>query len=254
MVLSIFVCLAVGSMAACSGTSGKTQPNSRLPAALSPSPLSTPRPSDPQGNVSQLNSPIRQVDFGNFTFPKLPSGKCSMKLTHLTNGRYDHPDAPPDRVPPKGGSTDCWSVVLASTNFGDVTGDGEEEAMVTLYAELGGNSSYLDVFIYTLVSSRPVLLWKFMTGDRADGGLRRIYSENRILIIELYGVDTIAGKQLESSEDVGSCCPKHYTRTKYRWDGKHFQQEGPAEVLPNPSGDTKTVSKVSSSSECGTAV
>ena len=241
MVISIFVYLAVGFMTACSGSSGKTQQNSSLPAALSPSPTTTPQPSEPQKNESQLNSPIRQVDFGNFTFPKLPSGKCSMKKIHLINGRFDHPDAPPDRVPPKGGSIDCWYVVLASTNFCDVTGDGEEEAIVTLYAELGGNSSYSDVFIYTLLGGRPVVLWKFMTGDRADGGLRRIYSENGELVIELYGVGTIAGKQLESSEDVGSCCPKHYTRTKYKWDGKHFQQDGKEEVLPNPSGSTKTL-------------
>jgi len=237
-VLNILVCLAVGFMTACSGTSGKTQQNSSLPTAPSPSPTTTLQPSEPQKNESQLNSPIRQVDFGNFTFPKLPSGKCLMKKIHLINGRYDHPDAPPDLVPPKGGSIDCWHITLGLTTYGDVTGDGEEEAMVALYAELGGNESSEDVYIYTLLGGRPVLLWKFMTGDRADGGLRQIYAENGELVIELYGVGTIAGKQLESSENVGSCCPKHYTRTKYKWDGKHFQQGGKEEVLPNPSGST----------------
>jgi hypothetical protein len=240
-ILSTFVYLAVGVITACSGSSGKTQQDSSLSAVPSPSSTATQQPTKPQMNDSLLNSPIRKVDFSNFTFPKLPSGKCSMQRIHLINGRYDHPDAPLDRVPPKGGSIDCWSVVLTSTNFGDVTGDGGEEAVVTLYAELGGNSSYSDVFIYTLVDRHPVLLWKFMTGDRADGGLRRIYSENGELVIELYGVNTIAGKQLDSSEGVGSCCPKHYTRTRYKWDGKHFEQVGKEEVFPNPSGSTETL-------------
>lgn len=239
MVVSIFVYLAIAFMTGCSGTRGKTYQDSSLHVIPSQSPTTPPQSAESQKNESQIASPIRQVDFGNFTFPKLPSAKCSMKKIHLVNSRYDNPDAPPDRVPPKGGSVDCWSVVLASTNFGDVTGDGEEEAVVTLYAELGGNSSYSDVYIYTLLDGRPTLLWKFMTGDRADGGIRRIYSENGELVVELYGVGTIAGKQLESSEDVGSCCPKHYTRTKYRWDGKHFQQDGKEEILPNPSGSTK---------------
>lgn len=161
-----------------------------------------------------------------------------MKEIHLRSGRYDHPDAPPDLVPPKGGSRDCWNVTLVSTKYADVTQDGEEEAMIELYAELGGNSSYTDVFIYTLLHGRPTLLWKFMTGDRADGGLRQIYSEDGELLIELYGVGTVVGRQLESNEDVGSCCPKHYTRSRYKWNGKSFKQDGKEEVLPNPSGST----------------
>jgi hypothetical protein len=50
---------------------------------------------------------------------------------------------------------------------------------------------------------------------------------------------TIVEKQLESSDDVGVCCPKHYTRTKYKWDGRRFRQDGKEEVFPNPSGATE---------------
>lgn len=234
--LRLFVCIGVSLMIACLGTSSKTQRNITSVKNSKP-----PQTNTSQENVVQRDEPrnsslIRQIDFSNFTFPSLPTRKCSMKKIRLENGRYD---APEDRVPRKIPSIDCWSVALGGLDYGDVTGDGEEEAFVILFAELGGNSSYEDVYIYSLQNEKPILLWKFMTGDRADGGLRDIYSEGGNLVIELYGIRTIIEKQLKSSDDVGACCPKHYTRTKYKWDGRRFRQDGKEEVFPNPSGATE---------------
>ncbi len=136
---------------------------------------------------------------------------------------------------------DCWSVGLGPITYGDVTGDGEEEALVELYAEAGGTEASEDVYIYTQQGGNPVLLWKFATGDRADGGLRRIAAENGELVVELFGVGTAIQKKLYGTEDVGACCPKHFTRTKYKWVAPQFQQDGPEEVFPNPSGDSNPV-------------
>ena len=87
----------------------------------------------------------------------------------------------------------------------------------------------------------PKLLWKFATGDRADGGMRRIAAENGELVVELFGVGAAIGKKLYGTEDVGACCPKHFTRLKYRWVGTKFQPDGPAEVFENPSGNANPV-------------
>ena len=178
------------------------------------------------------DSPIRRIDFANFTFPRLPSQKCNARSTRLHDGRYD---APEDRVPRKLPSIDCWSVTLGPVNYGDVTGDGEEDAILMLYAELGGTEGSQDVFVYRLDGGKPRLLWKFATGDRAEGGPRRIYAENGELVIELYGVGTAIGKKLYGTEEVGACCPKHFTRTRYRWTQEQFRQTGKEEVFPNPS-------------------
>jgi len=179
------------------------------------------------------DSPIRRIDFANFTFPKLASKKCNAQSVTLHDGRYD---APEDRVPRKLPSVDCWSVALSSVNYGDVTGDDQEEAIVMLYAELGGTEGAQDVFVYGLEHSKPRLLWKFVTGDRADGGPRRVYAENGDLVVELFGVGAAIGKKLYGTEEgVGACCPKHFTRTRYRWSGGRFQQTGKQEVFPNPS-------------------
>lgn len=226
-IFAIFLFAAVSATTACSGVSGKLQENSAPTSVQLPSPSS-------KENELQPKSSIRQVDFRNFSYPKLPTEKCSMEEVHLKDGKYE---APEEIVPRKIPSKDCWSVTLGPIDYGDVTGDGIEEAIVTLYAERGGTESSQDVYIYSSRGEAPALLWKFATGDRADGGRRRISAENGELVVELYGVGAVIGKDLYDTEDVPDCCPEHFTRTKYKWVGSKFQQDGPEEVFPNPSGD-----------------
>ena len=234
--LGIFICLAIVLIgAACNGSSG---------SATASGPLSRPQQSEPKSNKAQPKSPIRQVDFKNFTYPKLPTGKCSMAEVHLVNGKYNAPEGVAGTRP----AVDCWSVVLEPITYGDLTGDGDEEAIVELYAEAGGTEASEDVYIYTLKGGNAELLWKFATGDRADGGLRRIAAENGELVVDLFGVDTAIGKKLYGTEDVGACCPKHFTRTRYRWVGTQFQQDESEEVFENPSGNSNPVTSPSPTS------
>jgi hypothetical protein len=222
--LQLSIYLATALMIAC--VNHRIHPGMTAPSTIvSPSP--TPTPLEALKNEADSNSPIRRIDFENFSFPELPSKKCLKQVVRLINGRYDAP-AYLKKLP----SVDCWSVVLTGVSYGDITGDGNDEAIVTLYAELGGNSSYSDVYLYSLTKNQPTLLWKFMTGDRADGGLKKIYPESGDLVIELFGVGTKIGS-LESREDVADCCPKHFTRTRYKWDGKYFRQDG-EEIFPIP--------------------
>lgn len=231
--LGVFGCLVITFIAtACDRSSG---------SATASGPLTRPEQSEPKSNKSQPKSPIRQVDFKNFTYPKLPTGKCSMNEVRLINGRYD---APAD-IAGKHPAVDCWSVEVGLITYGDVTSDGEEEAIIELYAESGGTEASEDVFIYAMRNGNPVLLWKFETGDRAEGGPRRIAAENGELVVELFGVGTAIGKKLYGTEDVGACCPKHFTRTKYKWDGTQFQQDDLEEVFENPSGSSAPVTSPS---------
>lgn len=231
--LAIFLGFVAGSGVACSDTTGQSGQSPAAPAGSVHSQSPPPRQVE-----SEPKSPIRQVDFANFSYPKLPTGKCFMDEVHLKNGRYD---AHEEMVPGRASSTGCWSVTLSEVQYEDIMGDSQEEAIVILYAERGGTESSQDVYIYSSRGQQLVLLWKFATGDRADGGLRRMYAEKGELVIELYGVGTAIGKHLYDTEDVPDCCPKHYTRTKYRWIGKQFRQVGTEEVLPNPSGDANPI-------------
>jgi hypothetical protein len=174
---------------------------------------------------------IRDVDFRNFSYSTPPTGKCSASTIRLRGGGYE---APEQKVPRDGIGNDCWSVVVAGIEYGDVTGDGREEALVVLYAERGGTEGSNDVFIYTSKNTEPSLLWKFATGDRADGGLRKVYAEEGGLVVELAGKDKLVGGDLYARDGTatGACCPTVFTRTKYRWGRGGFRRKGGAQILP----------------------
>jgi hypothetical protein len=175
---------------------------------------------------------IRDIDFKNFTYPKLPTGKCSrMSKVRVRDGKYGSFKNFSPRVVPRAG---CWQVSVGTVIYGDVTGDGREEAIVVLYAEMGGTESSDDVFIYSLRNGKPVLLWKFWTGDRADGGLVKLYAENGKLVVELAGKNKFIGGDYFANDGTsnGACCPTVITRSKYQWVDGAFRRRGPLEVLP----------------------
>lgn len=174
-------------------------------------PLSSPTPA----------SAIRSVDFDNISYPNFPdySDPNGRKKKHIT------------LKPGEGGPN--------FINYGDITGDGAEDAMVALGIDNHGSAIPDYVYIFTMENGKPKLIWDFETGDRADGGLRNVYADNGQLVIELFGKDRVIGGQLYRG-DEGLCCPSSFTRTLYRWSGKHFLEVS-RDVLKNPTGDANPV-------------
>jgi hypothetical protein len=175
-------------------------------------------------NSPSPNSPIRALDFQDFTYPRNPAYSGGRATFTLEKGRYggEH-----HRV-----FGENNAVSLVATVYGDVTGDGVEEAMVVLAKQLRGSAIPYVVYVYTF-EGKAKLLWAFDTGDRGDGGLRKVYGENGDLIVELYGKNTTIG-DIADKEDAGACCPKSFSRSRYKWSGGQFQKKGLPEVLPNP--------------------
>lgn len=63
------------------------------------------------------------------------------------------------------------------------------------------------------------------TGERAEGGLRKVYAENSELVIELYGKGVRVNENLYGT-NASVCCPSSFTRTRYRWAEKYFVRRG----------------------------
>jgi hypothetical protein len=194
-------------------------------AESSPIPVTTP----------SANSSIRNIDFSNFTFPAKPIYSTGRKHFTLRNGRYEgrYREVYPERFP----------LGLTGVVFGDITSDGVEGAMVILSESVKGTAIPYYVYLYTIEKGTPKLLWAFETGDRGDGGLRKVYAENGELFVELYGKDTTIGDIADKDEDAPACCPKHFTLSRYEWRGGRFQPKGALEVLPNPLPNAELLSR-----------
>ncbi len=117
-----------------------------------------------------------------------------------------------------------------TTKYLDATGDGEHEAIVILKIETGGGAIPQVVYVYSWKDGGAELIWMFRTGDRADGGLKDIRVENGLVTVELYGQDRFILGQIETGKITGDeeqlCCPTHFTRSQYKWNGTSFLLNG----------------------------
>ncbi|GIU82614.1 MAG: hypothetical protein D6687_06180 [Acidobacteria bacterium] len=169
--------------------------------------------------------PIANFDFKNFKYP-LPRGwqDFDSKEAELVDGKrpiFMESDNKRERK---------IGLSYLTTKFFDVTGDEEDEAIVILQVETGGASIPHLVYIFTWEKDAPKLLWYFRTGDRADGGLKNIYSQDGKLVIELYGQDRYVVGEVETARIMNDeeqiCCPTHFTKSYYKWNGKYFALQG----------------------------
>jgi hypothetical protein len=161
------------------------------------------------------------VDFDNISYPRFPdySDPSGRQKKYIT------------LKPGEGGPN--------FINYGEVTGDGVEDALVALGIDNRGSAIPHYVYIFTVEKGKPKLIWDFETGDRADGGFRNVYADNGQLVIELFGKDRVIGGQLYKG-DEGLCCPSSFTRTRYKWTGKNFEEIS-REIFENPSRDANPV-------------
>jgi hypothetical protein len=182
----------------------------RLQDKVSPTPQATEQPSS--SPTPMANSPIRLVDFDNTAYPNFPdySGSKKKRIT---------------LKPGEGGPN--------FINYGDITGDGAEEAMAVLGIGTRGSAIPYYVYIFTMDNGKPKLIWDFETGDRADGGLRKIYADQGDLVVELYGKGKVLGTNLYADDGSRAETPYPYyiTQTRYKWDSTQFKQKGTPVVL-----------------------
>lgn len=167
---------------------------------------------------TKTNSPLGTFDFKNFTYP-FPRGwqDADSKEFTLENGARQ---VTKEKV----------GISFVTTLYGDANADGQDEAIVILKIDTGGSAIPQIVYLYSWKENAPELIWSFRTGDRADGGLKNIWTENGSVVIELFGQDRYILGDSETLKITGDeeqiSFPTFFTKTIYKWNGNIFRMEG----------------------------
>ena len=123
-------------------------------AILQTTPTVSPTVNSSSASTPNLDSPIRKVDFNNFTYPWTDDySSKEEKIFTLKNG-----EIPFERESQMG-------VSLVKTEYFDVTSDKADEAILTFSIQTGGSAVPALIYIYKSENDNPKLLWSFATGD-----------------------------------------------------------------------------------------
>src|SRR5438132_7304502 len=97
------------------------------------------------------------------------------------------------------GYTDHFYFEIRGIEYGDLTGDGKDEAIILTNCNTGGTGQFTEGLIYSMKAGKPALLMRIPGGDRADGGLVKLWAENGVLFVKANDADA----------NSGACCPEY---------------------------------------------
>lgn len=177
----------------------------------------------PARPVPNVAGSIRTVDFRNFTYP-LDGDRAQgygRSSARVRNGKF---------IFSRKFGLEGFEVMKVA--YGDLTGDGQEEAVVRVddgNIEIGGSQNVTYTYIFSMADGRPLLLnmyCAYCNDSTAQTAYQNYYHDDTTL---LYGdtatiesgllvVETIAGPAI--------CCPMHDVTMRFHWDGERFVLEG----------------------------
>lgn len=155
---------------------------------------------------AQAQNDIRKVDFKNFTYETDNAIEEKTRVT-VKNGEFYSKK-----------EDESLYFEVSGVEYGDLTGDGRDEAIIRILYNTGGSGNFTSGFVYTMKNGKPVVLTEFEGGDRAYGGIVSAKVIDGQLVVE----------RNAAGENGGSCCPEFIETTRYKWDGKELVQVGEA--------------------------
>jgi hypothetical protein len=160
---------------------------------------SQPNPSPEASSTSTSSSAdsLEKIDWSNYTY---------------TFSCYT---AQPVQVKMHNGEADQNGVhyTVQKPVFGDLNGDGQDEAVILYHCEGGGTSPQL-VYVYTGTAQQPTMMASLPRSDQGD----KITTVTRALVAQ--GILQLVGYGY--SANVPLCCPDLLVTTTYKWNGSSF--------------------------------
>src|SRR3954447_8242455 len=103
-------------------------------------------------------------------------------------------------------------LIVHKVTYGDLDGDGLDEAAVDLVFSTGGTANWHYLYVFTMKNGAPALLGILRSGSRADGGLVNVVIEKKALILDF----------ADTGRRFGDCCSDAYVRVRYRRNAGRF--------------------------------
>ena len=158
--------------------------------------------------VINAQSDIRKVDFKNFTFEPSCVGEEPQKVT-VKDGEFSEEKE-------EDGYTDRFYFGIDVDSYGDVDGDGKDEAIISSICNTGGTGQFSEGFIYTIKNNKPFLMSRIEGGDRAYGGIIGVAVEKGIVTVD----------RNDAGETGAACCAEFEVKTNYKWNGSELVEFG----------------------------
>ena len=143
---------------------------------------------------------IRRVDFKNFAYEPFCAGEEKQKVT-VKDGEFSEEKQ-------MDGYVDRFYFKVFDVAYGDLNGDGKDEAVILTVCNTGGTGNFSEGFVYSIKARKPSMIARIPGGDRAYGGLRAASVVAGMLVVESNDV----------GEQGGACCPEFVITTKYKLD------------------------------------
>jgi hypothetical protein len=205
-------------------------PGTGVPASTTSAPTTTAGtgPSTTAGSPSTPTvapaAGVRQFDWNNTTYP---SDSCGTDIVPAGSRTEDYIVRDGDT-----GVTDLHPIPelsVSSPTFGDLTGDGSDEAVVHFRCETGGTLKWSTAWLYTSDAASP-------------GGIRRLAQVDPLKdVLNPDGTRAIDGRNLDTvtiasgrltttwtvyADTDPNCCPSQLATVHQRWNGSALVNDG----------------------------
>ena len=158
--------------------------------------------------ATAAQSDIRSIDFKNFTYPAFCVSEETENIT-VKDGEFSQEKE-------MDGYVDRFYFKVFDVSYGDLNGDRRDDAIILTVCNTGGTGYFSEGFIYSMRSGKPNLVARIPGGDRAEGGLRKAWVENGLLVVE----------SNDPGLHGGACCPQVIVTSRYRVVGDRIVQSG----------------------------
>lgn len=166
---------------------------------------------------------VRDIDWLNRTYDSGDAGQVT-----VVNGVYeyamdgngnvvaaDYEPKDPDEFVERG------SFEVGKPIFGDVDGDGAEEAVLVTFFNGGGTGRFTGIDVYAMRDGKETVIGGIPGGDRGDGGISDVRLEGKVILVE----------RMMSMEGDGACCPSKLQHERWSWNGSAFVEDEGARSL-----------------------